>query len=189
MTKMKRTGFIEKLLANGELRLLIKHSIFTAFSTCCGLAVRYLLLSIEGERSVSVFGRVFSFVITDNTAYIAYYATGIIILYLLKWFHSHGVRARSFIPRALAFIFLYLTSMTIGSFLLDVFTERLLINAELAFWLTNPFTYTINYLGNRLIVFCDVENRQARRYKKLLQKKRGERNGGEKVADAHDSSE
>ncbi|MBE6753738.1 MAG: hypothetical protein E7559_05230 [Ruminococcaceae bacterium] len=152
---MKR--IFSKIWNTPELRILLKHSIFTAISTICGLALRYWLLSGGGRHTF--FGH--SFVVSDNAAYMVYYITGIVLLYLLKWLHADGVRGRSFLPRLIAFSALYTVSMFAGNALLSLLTSRTAIGEELAFWLTCPVTFVINFLGNRLIVFFDAENRES----------------------------
>ena len=184
-------AFINKIWNTPELRILLKHSIFTAITTMCGLAIRYILLAFEGEHTVAIAQRTLSFEITDNGAYMAYYISSVVLLYLLKWFFADGVRFRSFVPRMLAFFALYFVSMMTGNVLLSLLTDRCGINAELSFWLTCPVTFAINFLGNRVIVFCDAENRESKKIKeKNALTEGGTADGGEESgANTDDSAE
>ncbi len=151
---------IKQIWNKPELRILIKFTIFTIFATVCGLAFRYLLLDYMGIYSVVLFGRTIGFTITDNTAYIAYYISSVLILYLLKWFHAESRPEGAFLPKLLSFSAIQLVAMIVGSYLLTLMTDRWGIHHEPAFWITCPITFVINYLGSRLLVFADSENKE-----------------------------
>ena len=158
-------SLLKKLQANGELWVLIKHSLLTGLSTLISLLLRYaLLLFFRGSHELTVLGRSFTVTVDDSLAYLVYYISGVVLMYLFRWFTASGVRVRSFLPRLVAFGALYTVSMLAGNALLGVFLGWG-IHSELAFWLTCPVTFLINYLGSRLIVFCDSDSRQVKQLK------------------------
>ena len=142
----------------GELKTLIKYLVMTAVTTGLGLSVRYLLLHYcRGIHQLSLFGHSVSINVDDNLAYTAYYVSSVLVMYLWKWFDSEGKKAGSFIPRFLGYCALNAVSVVAGNLLLSVLLGWG-VHGELAFWLTCPFTFLINYLGSRLVVFRDVDN-------------------------------
>ena len=148
-----------RIRGNGELWVLTKHSLLTGTTTAIALLVRFLLLRFcRGSHVIGLPGSEITVEINDHTAYMTYYILSVVMMYLFRWFTAKGVRVRSFLPRMLAFGALYTVSMLIGNSLLTVFLGWG-INSELAFWLTCPVTFVINYLGNRLIVFFDSDSR------------------------------
>ncbi len=140
-----KAGIINKLRANSELWTLLQYLIITGVTTGIGLALRYVLLS---------------FGVNDNLAYTAYYVSSVILFYLWKWAISEGKKASSFLPRFLAYCALNAVSVLAGNWFLSILLGRG-INSELAFWLTCPLTFLINYLGGRLVVFKDFDDRSA----------------------------
>lgn len=144
-----KPGFISKLRANSELWTLLQYLLITGVTTGIGLALRYILLR---------------FGINDNLAYTAYYVSSVILFYLWKWAVSEGKKASSFLPRFLGYCALNAVSVLAGNWLLSILLGWG-INGELAFWLTCPFTFLINYLGGRLVVFKDFDDRSAEKNK------------------------
>ncbi len=148
---------VRQLRNSGELRELIKYGIITCVSTAAGLALRYALLYLFGGRhTFFLSGREFAIEIDDNLAYSAYYISGTLLMYLLKWFTARGLKSHTFLPRMIAFAALCLVTMVIGNALLAVLLE-LGLHSEIAFWLTCPVTFLVNYLGSRLFVFRDEQ--------------------------------
>jgi len=179
----KNNRFIRNLKANGELWALIGFGLITGVSTLVGLLLRYALLwCFGGSHVLTLFGREMTVVVDDNFAYTVYYISSTVLMYLLKWFTSDGLPAREFLPRAVAFVVLNLLCMAAGNLVLSLLISWG-VHRELAFWLTTPITFGINYLGCRLIVFEDADKRKMRRskrlrrYKKLL-KERAKSDGG-----------
>ena len=148
-TKPAKPGFINKLRANSELWTLLQYLIITGVTTGIGLLLRYILMAYGAG---------------DNFAYTAYYVSSVILFYLWKWAVSEGKDARSFVPRFLGYCALNAVSVLAGNLLLSVLLGWG-INSELAFWLTCPFTFLINYLGGRLVVFKDFDDRSAAKNK------------------------
>ena len=181
-------GAIKRIWSKPELRLLIKHSIFTGVTTACSLILRYLIMAHLGVYHPVMFGRTLTIELTDDLAYIVYCVSGILILFLLKWFHADGVRGRSFLPRLLAFSALNIMSMFVGFFLLGVLTGRLGLGDELAFWMTCPLTFAINFYGSRIIVFCDAENRESKKIR-MSNEKEAAADGREETRKPNDSAE
>ena len=138
-------GLIKKLRAKSELWTLLQYLIITGVTTGIGLGLRYILLTYG---------------VNDNLAYTAYYVSSVIFFYLWKWAVSEGKNARSFVPRFLGYCALNAVSVLAGNWLLSVLLGWGL-SGELAFWLTCPFTFLINYLGGRLVVFKDFDDRSA----------------------------
>ena len=158
MSGLLRTA--RKFRDSGELRELIKYGVITGVATIAGLALRYVLLYLfGGSHTFSLSGREFSFEIDDNFAYSAYYISSTLLMYLLKWFTARGLKSGTFLPRMIAFVALCLVSMVIGNALLAVLL-RLGMHSEIAFWLTCPVTFLVNYLGSRLFVFRDEKLRR-----------------------------
>lgn len=148
---------VRKLKDSGELRELVKYGIISTTSTIAGLALRYVLLYFFGGRHIVTLSKMnFTVNVDDNFAYSAYYIFSTILMYLLKWFTARGLKANSFLPRMIAFVALCLVSMVIGNALLAALIY-LGMNRELAFWVTVPATFLINYLGTRLLVFRDEQ--------------------------------
>ena len=156
---IKMIRLLKKLWNRPELRVFIEYAIFTAISTALGLTLRYILLAHCGEYSFDLFGRAHTITVDDDLAYIVYYVVGVVVLYLLKWCHSKGIRARSFIPRLIGFVAVNAVSLFVGRAALKLMVG-LGINRELAFWLTTPVTLAVNFLGNRVIVFKDADDRE-----------------------------
>lgn len=166
----------KQLRAQGEIRVLARHAILTGVTTIIALAFRYILLYFRGSYELALFGRSFNVEINDAFAYNVYYISSLILLYLCKWFTSDGVKGGSFIPRLLAFIGVNGVGLAVGNVLL-----ALLINhgmhGELAFWIVSVITFFINYLGNRLFVFADADNRTVRRHRRRRRTERSRPNG------------
>ena len=184
-------ALISKIWNTPELRIVLKHSVFAAVTTLFGLAIRYILLAFEGAHTIEIAQRAFSFEITDNGAYMAYYISSVVLLYLLKWWFADAVRFRNFVSGMLAFFALYFVSMLVGNALLNLLTERWGINSELAFWLICSATFVFNFLGERAILFCDSRNRESNKVKdKNVLTEGGAANGGEESgANKNDSAE
>ena len=148
-TLSTKPGLIKRLRANSELWTLLQYLIITGVTTGIGLALRYILLQYG---------------VSDNLAYTAYYVSSVILFYLWKWAISEGKKASSFLPRFLAYCSLNAVSVLAGNWLLSILLGWG-INGEPAFWLTCPFTFLINYLGGRLVVFKDFDDRSATKNK------------------------
>lgn len=151
----------KKKITGGELKVLVKYLLITGVSTFSALLLRYILLRFfPGTHTLELpFGSV-DIDINEHSAYVAYYVSSVIIMYLLRWFTAEGVKGRSFLPRFVGFCLLNLVTMLAGEALLTLFLCWGM-NGELAFWLTCPFTFLINYLGCRLVVFVDSDRREA----------------------------
>jgi|GEM_PF-1640693 len=154
-------GFFDRVRNDGEVRTLIKYFIMTAVTTAFGLLLRYVLLCFRGEYDISLLGINFTVDVNDNLAYTVYYVSSIILFYLWKWFDQReGTDPKSFIPRFLGYCALCCVSTIAGNILLSLLIGWG-VHSELAFWLTCPLTFLINYLGGRLVVFRDMDNRSA----------------------------
>lgn len=171
----------KKKIAGGELKVLIKYLLITGVSTFSALLLRYILLRFfPGTHTLELpFGSV-DISINEHSAYAVYYISSVIIMYLLRWFTAKEVKAGSFLPRFVGFCLLNLVTMLAGEALLTLFLGWG-INGELAFWLTCPFTFLINYLGCRLVVFVDSDSREVQQSSsKNDQPKEGARTDGGK---------
>ncbi len=170
----------------GELRTLIKYFIMTAVTTGLGLVLRYALLCFRGEYDVSLLGINFTVNVNDNLAYTVYYISSIIFFYLWKWFDQKDRSdTKTFVVRFLGYCAVCGVSTVAGNILLSVLLDWG-IHGEVAFWLTCPLTFLINYLGGRLIVFRDMDDHSAQ---KQAQPEEVHTNGGEKFSESHNSAE
>ena len=172
----KQPNFLSRLRARPELWTLLTYFVITAVTTGIGLLFRYILLLFRGTYEVSVFGTLTTVKIGDNLAYTVYYASSVVLFYLWKWALSKEKEKRSFVPRFLGYCALNAVSMLAGNWLLTLLLERG-VNEDLAFWLTSPLTFLINYLGSRLVVFRDFDNRSADNVKQQ-KSERADSNGG-----------
>ena len=171
-----KSSIIARLRARPELWTLITYFFITAVTTGIGLLFRFVLLQFRGSHDVSILGYDTTININDNLAYTVYYASSVIVFYLWKWAISKEKKASSFLPRFLGFCALNGVSILAGNWLLSVLIGWG-VNGEAAFWLTCPFTFLINYLGSRLVVFRDFDKQTAEAGKQQ-KSERAERDGG-----------
>lgn len=170
---------------NGEVRTLIKYFIMTAVTTGAGLLLRYGLLCFRGEYPLSLFGINTVLRVNDNLAYTVYYVSSIILFYLWKWFDQKDtVDKKTFFTRFLGYCAVCGVSTVAGNLLLSVLLDWG-IHGEVAFWLTCPLTFIINYLGGRLIVFRDMDDRSAQ----TTNSREVNTHGGEEQPEPHDCTE
>ena len=137
------SGLIKKLRANSELWTLLQYLLITGVTTGIGLALRYLVRGLG-----------------DNVGYTVYYVSSVVLFYLWKWAISENKDNSTFLPRFLKYCALNVVSVIAGNLLLSLLLSWGL-HPELAFWLTCPFTFLINYLGGRMVVFKDFDDHSA----------------------------
>jgi len=171
---------------NGEFRTLIKYFIMTAVTTGLGLVLRYALLCFRGEYDISILGINTIIKVNDNLAYTVYYVSSIIFFYLWKWFDQKDRSdPKDFVIRFLGYCAVCGVSTVAGNILLSVLLDWG-IHGEVAFWLTCPLTFLINYLGGRMIVFRDMDDLSVQ---KQAQPEEVPTDGREKLSESRNSAE
>lgn len=128
----------------GEGKLFLKFWAITIFATLVGYAVYIVLLKLGMH---------------ENIAYAINYWLGFILIFLLKWFTSPDVENSSFLPRLAKYALLTFVAMIVGDIVIYVWSTVFSLPPEWAFWVSCPFTFTVNTLGNRFYVFKDADDR------------------------------